>query len=41
MVNLQNLQKKKKLTEWNGWGRGGREKVGLTDLVYHPGVIHI
>ena len=40
MVNLQNNQKKK-LMEWNGWWRGGRETVGLTDLVYHPGVIHI
>lgn len=40
MVNLQNNQKKK-LMEWNGWGRGGRETVGLTDLVYRPGVIHI
>lgn len=40
MVNLQNNQKKK-LTEWNGWGRGGMETVGLTDLVYHPGVIRI
>ena len=39
MVNQQNNQRK--LTEWNGWGRGGRETVGLTDLVYHPGVIHI
>ena len=39
MVNQQNNQRK--LTEWNGWGRDGRETVGLTDLVYHPGVIHI
>ena len=39
MVNQQNNQRK--LTEWNGRGRGGRETVGLTDLVYHPGVIHI
>ena len=39
MVNQQNNQRK--LTEWNGWGRGGRETVGLTDLVYRPGVIHI
>ena len=39
MVNQQN--NRRKLTEWNGWGRGGREMVGLTDLEYHPGVIHI